>query len=902
MRQMVYTSSCRCNRLLTRPVNDCISTTSRILIAGSLKKPSLRSTMASKRSTEVVLIEEEQRGKRDIACNAVRKNAYLMQQSLNSKNLNAALGHASTMINELRTAELLPKTYYELWADVTEQLSHLETYIYNEYSSTDTTTANVWLSKLYDRVQYSPRVVSRLYLLITVASVCLRVHAKDQEEIIRILVDLGQLTKAVQHPTRGFYLRHHLSQISRRFIPDVPKTVQAVSLDDHPIIKNAIDFVVFNFKEMTKLWIRMQYQGRIRNRNARQAHRWELRKLVVANLRTLSKLNAVSKRIYGNYVFEKVTEVLTCRGFKDRIAHEYLMECLIVEFSDEYHLHTLEGLISVVNKLQSSVNVNSIIIKLLERLSIKYAECAENRETFLNHCKRIKHKRYDHDVIALFLQLVGHPGKDEMLSVMGRYCADGGKLVPITGLSYMYRVLVSPTLPTDEDHNLLIFTLNAWLPKASQHEHKIYIRYPKHPTKWTVYEVAKWIGGLEDGKYARYKDKCVEKELDGEDLVYLDKAMLKNDYGIGKPAHRSVIIESIRQLISTYDEDDEHNEDKKTYIYNVPPSCNNVCMVAHKVERKQAQDVGRLTDRDNALVICVAIAKYDTLKYLNTANDIVMYRILFEDKYHYKVLANDPSQRMDKKAIEEFLYQARNELYDFIARKLNYDSLIVTFGGHGTYDSIICSDGTKYKHKDLRKIFLIEECKDIPKIFLIDACRTDDDNDDQPQAPHRSHTAATLSSTLMTRLGSQVYGAQICKFITKGLSESYANSEYTDFRTVYLAAKRKIKEATKAEQDLQLCEHDTDIDSVIFRPKGADSARGTKAKRIYADTRQRSTANFVHTFLKRIGMECYYDEFKTIGWVDETSLKGVNDQKLESLGIRNESNRKAIMKAVKNLK
>eukprot|EP01083_Nonionella_stella_P135006 410687_1 len=82
--------------------------------------------------------------------------------------------------------------------------------------------------------------------------------------------------------------------------------------------------------------------------------------------------------------------------------------------------------------------------------------------------------------------------------------------------------------------------------------------------------------------------------------------------------------------------------------------------------------MGDNNSRKNALTVCVGIAKYDGLKHLNTANDIAMYRALFEDKYQYKVIANDPSQRMNKKDVEEFLYQARNVLYDFIARKLRY--------------------------------------------------------------------------------------------------------------------------------------------------------------------------------------------------------------------------------------
>eukprot|EP01083_Nonionella_stella_P006234 18142_1 len=89
------------------------------------------------------------------------------------------------------------------------------------------------------------------------------------------------------------------------------------------------------------------------------------------------------------------------------------------------------------------------------------------------------------------------------------------------------------------------------------------------------------------------------------------------------------------------------------------------------------------------------------------------------------------------------------------------------------------------------------------------------------------------------------------------------------------------------DQDLQLCEHDTDIDSVVFKPKHVHAQRGTKDKRRYGDTKQGSTADFMRKFLKKIRMERYYGDFEAKGLFDEVSLKGVDDKTLVSLGIKN---------------
>merc|ERR1719229_1079921 len=374
------------------------------------------------------------------------------------------------MINELRTSKLYPTRYYEVYMNVTNQLTHLESYIESEYEkkkSSDQSTATLWLKELYDRVQFCGNIVPRLYLLITVASICLKQTRNEHEETMRILFDLVSLTKGVQHPTRGLFLRNYLSQISRLVIPDVPENVTAQSLDDHPIVKRAVDFVLQNFAEMTRLWVRMQHQGAVRDRTRRERERLQLRMLVGTNLRRLSELNVVSGAVYRSYVLGKVSEqIVKC---KDRIAQEYLMECLIMVFSDEYHLLTLDGFLTVVNKLQSTVNINSIIIKLMERLS-KFAAENENREIFQekdifaifqDYCKQIitKHKKMTlDDILALYVELVNfaaqcYPGKDEYigsmmdetLAIIQKHCGDkDGNKVPINCVDHIHRMLVSP--------------------------------------------------------------------------------------------------------------------------------------------------------------------------------------------------------------------------------------------------------------------------------------------------------------------------------------------------------------------------------------------------------------------------------------------------------------------------
>ena len=58
-------------------------------------------------------------------------------------------------------------------------------------------------------------------------------------------------------------------------------------------VKDSIHFILQNFAEMNKLWVRMQHQG-----HTREKERLELKILVGTNLVRLSQLEAVDSELY----------------------------------------------------------------------------------------------------------------------------------------------------------------------------------------------------------------------------------------------------------------------------------------------------------------------------------------------------------------------------------------------------------------------------------------------------------------------------------------------------------------------------------------------------------------------------------------------------------------------------
>ena len=176
-----------------------------------------------------------------------------------------------------------------------------------------------------------------------------------------IMRDMLEMSRGVQHPIRGLFLRHYLSGQTRDFLP----------VGDSPgpggNLKDSISFILTNFVEMNKLWVRLQFQGHSRDRALREQERKELRILVGTNLVRLSQLDGIDQDLYKNQILPMILEqVIQCR---DVLAQEYLMEVVTQVFTDELHLRTLDQFLSATAKLNPAVNVKQIISAMIDRLA-----------------------------------------------------------------------------------------------------------------------------------------------------------------------------------------------------------------------------------------------------------------------------------------------------------------------------------------------------------------------------------------------------------------------------------------------------------------------------------------------------------------------------------------------------
>ena len=184
------------------------------------------------------------------------------------------------------------------------------------------------------------------------------------------------MVKGVQQPVHGLFLRYYLLKSMKEKLPDkgTPYEGEGGDIDD------AVSFIVSNLSEMNRLWGRLGL-GAGKDKQKRELERKELRVTVGENIIRLSSLEGLNIKVYETSVQPKLLEIIS--QSKDSLAQQYLLDCMIQAFPDEYHLQTLDSLLEVTTVLLPQVDVVSIHINLIERLSLFAANSEENVEELL---------------------------------------------------------------------------------------------------------------------------------------------------------------------------------------------------------------------------------------------------------------------------------------------------------------------------------------------------------------------------------------------------------------------------------------------------------------------------------------------------------------------------------------
>eukprot|EP01083_Nonionella_stella_P112212 329793_1 len=431
----------------------------------------------------------------------------------------------------------------------------------------------------------------------------------------------------------------------------------------------------------------------------------------------------------------------------------------------------------------------------------------------------------------------------------------------------------------------------------------------KHPTQWSVNEAVTWICSLANGKYERYKPNLIARECAGDDFEYLNDDELCR-YEVFKPSHRREILRAIRDLLSKYNDD-------------APQS------IKQSAGYTQSQIVVR-----NLLAIIVAIGEYmanDRDDLYDVCRDVANYRDVLGGNYNYKFMTSvemkgNEGWTMNKSDVESYVI---NECLPELIRgtpKEQYDALLVAFSGHGTIDSIVCSDSKMIKHSTIRGWFESQNAfKTIPRFFCIDACRVtvkeskqDDEEiedmkkDSGKQSKKRKKEIEPMkqkpSITVMGHTeGHTVAGGKVSKYLCKQWNAEFeANKSnpqpmYKPFGVLYEAAFEQV--LIETPQKLTAAEYDRRIDRVVFVPK--DRNRGAED-----NAQVDGTAPVIDDDLRNVlipqehapmNLLPHFFTLFNSGYRDNRSLAALTKSKLNQLGITMPFQQKELLRRVSRL-
>lgn len=429
-----------------------------------------------------------------------------MKNSIDKTDLRTCLKSTNEMLNELKTNLLNPTHYYKLYTHIFDELRIFQSFIKDE------TNRGRRLTELYEAVQQSISIIPRLYLMISIGDIYIDSNQCDKDELI---YDLILMLNGVQHPLRGLFVRYYFVKIFKDNL--------------------TIEHIITNLKEMNRLWIRINDVS----------YRNELKVLVGENITRLASMNDLSCDDYKNKVLTLLLNIIT--QCDDTFSMEYLIECIVHAFPDEYNVKCMKEILKVVMELKSEIDVNKIYIAIMDKIS-----------KYIYQCSSKDYDSYIKDIFITMNDTIGAIMKDAV-SEDGNNCGwKGVDVMKVTELQIAFMNFLNKCALNNDDNK--VKTINSIM--ANCYEMLVKAKGERKMSKIGINLVLKLLSTALESPVSVFELKSFPDLMNlldyGSSFTLSIQLITKlvNDYNIGAIDNKDkmlAILELVKPIL-------EHNE------------------------------------------------------------------------------------------------------------------------------------------------------------------------------------------------------------------------------------------------------------------------------------------------------------------------------------------------------
>ena len=344
------------------------------------------------------MFEDEQEKYLDESLKIVKAQSYHIHQAIDRNNCRSTLKETAHMLLELKSSLLTPSSYYQLYSVCLDEMLTVLNFFKEE------ARRGRRMKRLYDVVQQASNIIPRLYLMIAVGSVVIEDDPKQCKDII---TDLLGMLKGVQSPTRGLFTRHFFMKLIKDKLPDKGNDYES----EECTTEDAIGFILQNLEEMARLWRRLSDNTMGEEKMLRERERQDLKILIGENINRLSSLEGLTCELYRDKVLPKLIEIIFDKKENkvDVLTQQYLMECIIQAFPDEYNIQCMDGILKTATQLDEVVDVKSLFIILMEKLARYVSENSAESKNVIEAAEKI-FEPLKSSIDKIVMQSINQPG------------------------------------------------------------------------------------------------------------------------------------------------------------------------------------------------------------------------------------------------------------------------------------------------------------------------------------------------------------------------------------------------------------------------------------------------------------------------------------------------------------